>query len=122
MRTVNVEPPDESGLHEGLSYALFLPEGEPAGSLVILHGAGSSKESHFDFARRARLAGIAAACFDQRGHGESEGALDRRCVDDIGEIASLLISRLAVPVLYYMANAGREAPNPMAPGDASPAD
>jgi multidrug efflux pump subunit AcrB len=39
-----------------------------------------------------------------------------------GEIASLLISRLAVPVLYYMANAGREAPNPMAPGDASPAD
>lgn len=90
MRTVNVEPPDDSGLHEGLSYALFLPEGEPAGSLVILHGAGSSKESHFDFARRARTAGIAAACFDQRGHGESEGALDRRCVDDIGEIASLL--------------------------------
>ncbi|MFM9081549.1 MAG: efflux RND transporter permease subunit [Opitutaceae bacterium] len=31
-----------------------------------------------------------------------------------GEIASLLISRMAVPVLYYMANAGREASNPAA--------
>ncbi len=29
-----------------------------------------------------------------------------------GEIASLLISRMAVPVLYYMANAGRERGNP----------
>ena len=39
-----------------------------------------------------------------------------------GEIASLLISRMAVPVLYYMANAGREASNPTAPSAASPAD
>ncbi|MEY4089800.1 MAG: hypothetical protein RJB55_2071, partial [Verrucomicrobiota bacterium] len=39
-----------------------------------------------------------------------------------GEIASLLISRLAVPVLYYMANAGREAPNPTAPSTASPSE
>ncbi len=39
-----------------------------------------------------------------------------------GEIASLLISRMAVPVLYYMANAGREASNPTVPGVASPAD
>lgn len=90
MRTVNVEPPERTGLHEGLSYALFLPEAEPKGSLVILHGAGSSKESHFDFARRARAAGIASACFDQRGHGESPGPLDHRMVDDVGEIASLL--------------------------------
>ena len=90
MRAVNVDPPEASGLHEGLSYALFVPEGEPRGSLVILHGAGSSKESHFDFARRARLAGIASACFDQRGHGETGGTLDRRLVDDVGEIASLL--------------------------------
>jgi len=39
-----------------------------------------------------------------------------------GEIASLLISRMAVPVLYYMANAGREALSPTAPSEASPAD
>ncbi|MFM8560863.1 MAG: alpha/beta hydrolase [Solirubrobacterales bacterium] len=90
MRAVHVEPPEQTGHHEGLAYAVFLPEGEPAGSLVVLHGAGSSKESHFDFARRARSAGIATACFDQRGHGESEGSFDRRFVDDVGEIASLL--------------------------------
>ena len=90
MRTVHVEPPQETGHHEGLAYALFLPEGKPAGSLVVIHGAGSSKESHFDFARRARSAGIATACFDQRGHGESEGRFDVRFIDDVGEIASLL--------------------------------
>lgn len=90
MRTVNVEPPEETGHHDGLAYALFLPEGEPVGSLVVLHGAGSSKESHFDFARRARSAGIATACFDQRGHGESGGRFDARFIDDVGEIASLL--------------------------------
>ncbi|MFM9140681.1 MAG: alpha/beta hydrolase, partial [Solirubrobacterales bacterium] len=81
MRAVHVEPPEQTGHHEGLAYALFLPEGEPAGSLVILHGAGSSKESQFDFARRARSAGIATACFDQRGHGASEGSFARRVVD-----------------------------------------
>lgn len=39
-----------------------------------------------------------------------------------GEIASLLISRMAVPVLYYMANAGREASNPTASGTISLTD
>jgi len=39
-----------------------------------------------------------------------------------GEIASLLISRLAVPVLYYMANAGREASSPTVPSAASPSE
>jgi hypothetical protein len=29
-----------------------------------------------------------------------------------GEVASLLISRFAVPVLYFMINAGRSAPAP----------
>jgi len=39
-----------------------------------------------------------------------------------GEIASLLISRLAVPVLYYLANAGREASSPTVPSAASPSE
>ena len=43
--------PPELGERDGLSYALFLPEGEPRGGVVILHGAGSAKESHFDFGR-----------------------------------------------------------------------
>ena len=47
------DPPDppELGERDGLSYALFVPEGEPKGGVVILHGAGSAKESHFDFGR-----------------------------------------------------------------------
>ena len=78
--------PDRSGSHEGLAWALFMPSatlGEapeggdrrlpepPWPGVVICHGAGSSKESHFDFARLAASAGWAALAFDQRGHGES---------------------------------------------------
>ena len=46
--------PPELGERDGLSYALFVPEGEPKGGVVILHGAGSAKESHFDFGRLCR--------------------------------------------------------------------
>jgi alpha-beta hydrolase superfamily lysophospholipase len=84
------DPPARTGRHEGLAYALFEPPEAPRGGIVILHGAGSCKESHFDFARAARAAGLAAIAFDQRGHGESDGALDQRMVDDVTAIASLL--------------------------------
>jgi pimeloyl-ACP methyl ester carboxylesterase len=99
MRTVKVEPPAEIGVHDGLSYALFLPAGEPPATVVVLHGAGSCKESHFDFARACRGAGLAAVCFDMRGHGESEGALDGRAVDDVAAIAGLARSRTGVDVV-----------------------
>jgi alpha-beta hydrolase superfamily lysophospholipase len=65
----------ELGVHDGLAYALFLPETEPSAGVVICHGAGSAKESHFDFARAARALGMAALAYDARGHGRSEGAL-----------------------------------------------
>ena len=84
------DPPARLGRHRGLSYALFLPEEPARGGVVILHGAGSAKESHFDFARAARAAGLAAVAFDQRGHGESEGALDARMLDDVAAMAGLL--------------------------------
>ena len=96
MRTVNVEPPSEIGRRDGLSYALFLPPSEPLGGVVVLHGAGSSKESHFDFARRLRAHDIAALCFDQRGHGESEGDLDGRAAADVAAMASLLPGPVAL--------------------------
>lgn len=92
-RQVEVAPPQELGARDGLAYALFAPEGEPAGGVVILHGAGSSKESHFDFARACRAAGLAAVAFDARGHGESEGAMDGRALHDVGVIAGLLPPR-----------------------------
>ena len=63
------------GEHDGLSYALFLPDETPRAGVVICHGAGSAKESHFDFARTARDRGMAALAYDARGHGRSAGEL-----------------------------------------------
>jgi uncharacterized protein len=90
MRSVHVQPPAELGTRDGLAYALFLPETDAAGGVVVLHGAGSCKENHFDFARALRAAGLAAVVFDQRGHGESEGALGAEVFDDVETIAALL--------------------------------
>jgi alpha-beta hydrolase superfamily lysophospholipase len=84
------EGPARMGEHAGLAYALWLPREPPAGGVVVVHGAGSCKESHFDFARAARASGLAAVTYDQRGHGESAGALDGRLVDDAAAMASLL--------------------------------
>jgi pimeloyl-ACP methyl ester carboxylesterase len=90
MRTIHVEPPTELGTRDGLAYALFLPEGDSAGGVVMLHGAGSQKENQFDIARMLRAGGVAAVCFDQRGHGESDGALGAGALDDVATIAQLL--------------------------------
>jgi pimeloyl-ACP methyl ester carboxylesterase len=65
--------PPELGERDGLSYALFVPEGEPKCGVVVLHGAGSAKESHFDFGRLCRSYDMAAVAYDARGHGRSAG-------------------------------------------------
>jgi alpha-beta hydrolase superfamily lysophospholipase len=69
--------PPELGTRDGLSFALFLPAGEPEVGAVILHGAGSAKESHFDFARGCREEGMAALAFDARGTGAPRDASGR---------------------------------------------
>jgi uncharacterized protein len=79
----------EQGVSDGLAYALFGADGA-TGGVVILHGAGSCKENHFDFARQLQAAGLAAVVFDQRGHGESDGALGASVFDDVAAIAQLL--------------------------------
>lgn len=89
MRTVTIVPPEESGRHHGLAFALFRPP-DPRGGVVVLHGADSCKESHFPFARACRAAGFAALAFDLRGHGESDGALGAGAVDDVLLMADLL--------------------------------
>jgi hypothetical protein len=76
------DPPVIAG-RDGLSYALFLPAGEPEGAVVIVHGAGSTKENHFDFARAARASGLAAVAYDQRGHGASAGEFGPAAIDDV---------------------------------------
>ena len=78
------------GQLDGLAYALFTPKAQAHGGVVVLHGAGSTKESHFDFARQCRASGLAAVCFDMRGHGESDGALDDRAIDDVARVRTLL--------------------------------
>jgi pimeloyl-ACP methyl ester carboxylesterase len=67
MRTVRADPPIETGELDGLAWARFAPAGrEPTGGVVVLHGADSMKESHFDFARACAGGGLAALAFDAR--------------------------------------------------------
>jgi uncharacterized protein len=97
-RSVTPLLPTELGVHDGLSYSLWLPPPDAAapapGGVITLHGAGSCKENHHDFARAVVGAGLAAIVIDQRGHGESEGPLDGRAIDDVASMAALLRSRI----------------------------
>jgi len=93
VRERTIKTAVETGRHAGLAYALWLPEDPPTGAVLILHGAGSCKESHFDYGRAARGMGLAALAFDQRGHGESEGPMGAGALDDVVAMAALLRER-----------------------------
>jgi len=90
MRYRTPDPPAAIDAVDGLAYSLWLPAGEPEGGVVVVHGADSQKESHHDFARLVRESGMAAVCFDQRGHGDSRGPLDGRLLADVATVARLL--------------------------------
>lgn len=96
---MNVALPAQAGRHAGLAYRLWLPPAPPHGGVVILHGAGSCKESHHDFARVVLAAGFAAVTFDQRGHGESDGPMDGRAIEDVAQVAALLRSATGDPAV-----------------------
>ena len=83
-------PKPELGTHDGLSYALYRPDGEPRGGVVILHGAGSAKESHLDFGRICRERGLVALAYDARGHGRSDGEWGPGAVDDALAMCALV--------------------------------
>ena len=86
-------PADRRGLHHGRPYELWLPASAPPWpAMVILHGAGSCKENHGDFARACRSSGWAAVGYDQRGHGASEDAMSPGAVDDVAVMGRLLAS------------------------------
>lgn len=105
-------PPDRENVHDGLAYTLWLPDSigakdtrglptrplppPPWPGIVVLHGAGSRKENHADFARLAASSGWAAMVFDQRGHGESEGEMGPGALDDVGAMARLLAASSGV--------------------------
>ena len=87
------------GEHDGLAYALFLPDEAAETGVLILHGAGSAKESHFDFGRLAVANGLAALAYDARGHGRSDGEFGPRAIDDVVGMLRLLrqhVSRVAI--------------------------
>lgn len=91
--------PAEQDRHQGLAYSLWQPAGkEPASAgVLVLHGAGSSQESHYDFARAALPLGLAVLTFDARGHGVSDGPMDGRALGDVAAMAALLRSHLPRP-------------------------
>lgn len=91
--------PVETGRLDGLAYTLWLPpDSVPVrGGIVILHGAGSCKESHHDFARAGLPLGFAAIAFDQRGHGESDGPMDGRMLDDVASMGQRLREGIGDP-------------------------
>jgi alpha-beta hydrolase superfamily lysophospholipase len=57
---------------------------------VVVHGAGSRKENHADFARLATASGWAALTFDLPGHGDSEREMSGAAVDDVIAMTQLL--------------------------------
>jgi fermentation-respiration switch protein FrsA (DUF1100 family) len=79
------------GRHNGLAYALWTPDAaEPYPGVVVVHGAGSRKENHADFARLANANGWAALTFDLPGHGESEPEMTGAAVEAVISMVDLL--------------------------------
>src|SRR5690348_16891984 len=92
--------PAETGRLDGIAWCLWLPDEAmgsmrdgPVPAVIVLHGAGSRKENHADFARAATAYGFAALTFDNRGHGETGGDLDATVIDDLGALARMLAER-----------------------------
>ena len=82
---------ERSRVHNGLAYALRLPDGPPPWpGVVIVHGAGSRKENHADFARLATANGWAALAFDLPGHGESEPEMSGAAIEAVLSMVDLL--------------------------------
>ncbi len=81
---------------DGLSCAVFEPAGPPRGLLLVLHGAGSTKDGHLAFARAGQAGGLRAVVPDLRGHGDSAGALGRGAIEDVATLAERFGDGLAV--------------------------
>ena len=86
--------PSEAGTIDDRPYLLWLPDADPPWpSMLILHGAGSRKENHADFARACAGRGWAALAYDQRGHGEAEDEMGPGALADVGRMARFLAAR-----------------------------
>ena len=91
---LNIQPPTEKGTLAGIAWCLWVPDGAgPFPAVMVMHGAGSRKENHADFARVATSHGFVALTFDNRGHGETDGDLDPSVIDDLRLLAEWLAAR-----------------------------
>lgn len=89
--------PAERGEAEGRPYLLWAPETPPPWpAMLIVHGAGSAKESHGDFARACAAAGWLALAYDQRGHGAGSDEMSAEALADVGRMARVLANREGV--------------------------
>jgi fermentation-respiration switch protein FrsA (DUF1100 family) len=87
-------PPTESGRLNGIAWCLWVPHrGGPWPAVIVLHGAGSRKENHADYARAAVGHGFVALTFDNRGHGQTEGDMGAGVLDDLRALAQWLADR-----------------------------
>lgn len=97
VRLRTPDAPDDRGVHQGRPYWLWTPGSPPPWpAMVILHGAGSSKESHADFGRSCAANGWAAVSYDQRGHGASEDEMTPAALGDVGRMAAMIAAREGV--------------------------
>ena len=86
--------PDERGTHAGRPFWLWRSAARgPSPAMIILHGAGSAKENHADFARVCAAHGWVALSYDQRGHGESAEDLEPAALGDVARMAAMLAER-----------------------------
>ncbi|MDX6646896.1 MAG: uncharacterized protein QOK40_2623 [Miltoncostaeaceae bacterium] len=69
-----------------------------APGVVIVHGAGSRKENHADFAEACARAGMSALALDLRGHGQSAGSPDAGMLDDVLAALERLAAQGAAPL------------------------
>ncbi len=77
---------------------LLWPAAEGAPGVLVVHGLGSRKENHADFAALATGAGLAALAIDLRGHGASGGELGPGLVEDVAAGLDALAARGHAPL------------------------
>jgi fermentation-respiration switch protein FrsA (DUF1100 family) len=83
----------DAGTTAGRPYLVWRPRTPPPWpAMLVLHGAGSQKENHADFARACAARGWLALAYDQRGHGAAEDEMSPSALADVTVMAKFAAS------------------------------
>jgi uncharacterized protein len=83
----------DAGTEDGRPYLVWRPRSAPPWpAMLVLHGAGSQKENHADFARTCAARGWLAVAYDQRGHGAAEDEMSPAALADVTLMARFATS------------------------------